>query len=71
MSGTCQSVLIAGAANILVGAVKLAAGIMAGSSACSPRRPTRPPARGFTVTIQTCSLFGLPILGPPLCSLLG
>lgn len=26
---------------------------------------------GFTVTIQTCSLYGLPILGPPLCSLLG
>ncbi len=25
----------------------------------------------FTVTIQTCSLYGLPILGPPLCSLLG
>jgi hypothetical protein len=26
---------------------------------------------GFTVTIETCSLYGLPILGPPLCSLLG
>jgi hypothetical protein len=26
---------------------------------------------GFTVTIQTCSLYSLPILGPPLCSLLG
>jgi hypothetical protein len=26
---------------------------------------------GFTVTIDTCSLYGLPILGPPLCSLLG
>jgi hypothetical protein len=26
---------------------------------------------GFTVTIQTCTLYGLPILGPPLCSLLG
>jgi len=26
---------------------------------------------GFTVTIQTCSLYGLPVLGPPLCSLLG
>jgi hypothetical protein len=26
---------------------------------------------GFAVTIETCSLFGLPILGPPLCSLLG
>jgi hypothetical protein len=25
----------------------------------------------FTVTIQTCSLYSLPILGPPLCSLLG
>jgi hypothetical protein len=26
---------------------------------------------GFTVTIETCSLYGLPILGPTLCSLLG
>jgi hypothetical protein len=26
---------------------------------------------GFTVTVETCSLYGLPILGPPLCSLLG
>ena len=26
---------------------------------------------GFTATIQTCSLYGLPILGPALCSLLG
>jgi hypothetical protein len=71
MSGTRQTVLIPGAANILVGSVKLAAGIMAAPAPCSPRRPTRPPARGFTVTIQTCSLYGLPILGPPLCALLG
>jgi len=36
------TIVIAGTANLLVGVIKLAAGIMAGSMPCSPKRRTRP-----------------------------